>query len=258
MSDAKDADAAKTSAPVRYHRVLLKISGDALRGELPFGVSSDAVEAVASEAVEVASLGVQLAMVVGGGNMIRGAEVAHGTLRRATADYMGMLATIINALALQDAIEALGRETRVLTALRADQVAEPYIHLRALTHLERGRIIILAGGTGNPFFTTDTTAAVRATEIGAEVLLKGTKVDGVYDKDPAKHPDAKRFERLSYMDCLRRGLEVMDATAVTHCMGNDLPMIVFDLRRRGNIRRAVLGEPVGTLIAAEDHDADDA
>ena len=235
---------------VRYRRILLKISGDALRGELPFGISPDAIEAVASEAVEVASLGVEFAMVVGGGNIIRGAEIASETLQRSTADYMGMLATLINALALQDAIEALGRETRVMTALKSDQVAEPYIHRRALTHLKRGRIIILAGGTGNPFFTTDTTAAVRATEIGAEALLKATKVDGVYDKDPVKHADAKRFDRLTYMDCLRDNLKVMDATAITHCMGNQLPIVVFNLRTRGNIRRAVLGEPVGTLVAA--------
>lgn len=247
-------DVARDARPPRYRRVLLKISGDALRGGLPFGISADAIEAVASEAVEVAALGVQFAMVVGGGNIVRGAEIAHGTLQRSTADYMGMLATIINALALQDAIEALGRETRVMTALKADQVAEPYIHRRALTHLERGRIVILAGGTGNPFFTTDTTAAVRATEMGAEVLLKATKVDGVYDKDPVKHPDAKRLDRLTYMDCLRDNLRVMDATAITHCRENGLPIIVFDLRTKGNIRRAVLGEPIGTLVTSADSD----
>ncbi len=254
MSDA--ATAGDGPGDARYKRVLLKISGDALRGELPYGISSDAVETISSECAEVARMGVELALVVGGGNILRGAAAAGGTLQRATADYMGMLATMINALALQDAIEAIGQETRVMSALKAEEVAEPYIRRRAIHHLEKERVVIFAGGTGNPFFTTDTTAAVRATEIGAEVLLKGTKVDGVYDKDPAKHPDAKRFERLSYMDCLRRGLEVMDATAVTHCMGNSLPMIVFDLRRRGNIRRAVLGEPVGTLVAAEDHDGE--
>ena len=258
MSDEEHTDSVKKAGPVRYGRVLLKLSGDAMRGDLPFGVSSDAIETVAAEAVEVARLGVQLAMVVGGGNIIRGAELAGGTLSRATADYMGMLATIVNALALQDAIEALGHETRVMTALKADQVAEPYIHRRALTHLERGRIVILAGGTGNPFFTTDTTAAVRATEIGAEVLLKATKVDGVYDKDPVKHPGAKRFERLTYMDCLRDNLAVMDATAITHCMGNRLPIIVFNLRTEGNIQRAVLGESVGTLVAAAESDASEA
>ena len=252
MSDEANAQAAGGKAPLRYRRVLLKISGDALRGELQSGISPGAIDAVARQAAEVSGLGVELAMVVGGGNIVRGAEMAGGTLHRATADYMGMLATIINALALQDAIETFGRETRVMTALKADQIAEPYIHRRALTHLERGRIIILAGGTGNPLFTTDTTAAVRAAEIGAKVLLKGTKVDGVYDKDPEKHPDARRFERLTYMDCLRDKLKVMDATAITHCREYGLPIIVFDLRAEGNIRRAVLGESVGTLVSDED------
>jgi uridylate kinase len=235
---------------LKYRCVLLKISGDALKGELPFGISNEAIEAVAQECVEVVRLGIRLAMVVGGGNFVRGAQAAGGTLKRATADYMGMLATMMNALALQDAIEALGQETRVMSALKSEEVAEPYIRRRALRHLEQDRIVILAGGTGMPYFTTDTTAAVRATEIGAEVLLKATKVDGVYDKDPVKHPDAKRFEHLLYMDCITDRLRVMDATAITHCMENKLPVIVFNLRTSGNIRKAVLGEHVGTLVDA--------
>ncbi len=236
-------------AELRYKRVLLKLSGDALRGELPFGISSTAVESVASEAVDVARMGVELALVVGGGNFLRGAEAAGATLKRATADYMGMLATVINALALQDAIEAIGQETRLMSALKAEEVAEPYIRRRALRHLEKGRIVIFAGGTGDPFFTTDTTAALRAREIGADVLLKATKVDGVYDRDPVKDPSAKRYDRLTFMECIRDGLEVMDATAVTHCMGSSLPIIVFSMMEPGNIRRAVMGEPVGTLVA---------
>jgi uridylate kinase len=232
----------------RYKRVLLKISGDALRGDLPYGISSEAVETVAAECVDVVSMGVELGLVVGGGNILRGATAAGRTLQRATADYMGMLATVINALALQDAIEALDQETRVLSALKAEEVAEPYIRRRALRHLEKGLVVIFAGGTGNPFFTTDTTAAVRATEVGAEVLLKATKVDGVYDSDPVENPTAKKFEELTYMDCLNSSLGVMDATAITHCMGNGLPIIVFNLRKHGNIRRAILGEHVGTLV----------
>jgi uridylate kinase len=233
---------------LKYRRVLLKISGDALRAGLPSGISKDAVEAVAAECVEVVRLGVELAVVVGGGNIVRGAEAAGGTLKRATADYMGMLATMINALALQDAIEAHGQETRVMSALKSEEVAEPYIRRRALRHLEKGIIVILAGGTGNPYFTTDTTAAVRATEIDAEVLLKATKVDGVYDRDPERHSDARKFERLSYMDCITDRLRVMDATAITHCMENKLPIVVFNLREHGNVRKAVLGEEVGTLV----------
>jgi uridylate kinase len=247
-SSAEEGPAGGAARP-RYKRVLLKMSGDALRGELPFGISPDAIEAVAEESVEVSRTGVELAIVVGGGNIVRGAEAAGRTLKRATADYMGMLATMVNALALQDAIEALGQETRVMSALKAEEVAEPYIRRRALRHLEKGLIVILAGGTGNPYFTTDTTAAVRATEIAAEALLKATKVDGVYDRDPEVHPDARKFERLGYMDCIRKYLRVMDATAVTHCMENRLPIIVFSLNTRGNIRRAVAGEPVGTLVS---------
>lgn len=232
----------------KFKRVLLKISGDALRGDQPYGVSQAAVEAIASECVDVAKLGVELALVVGGGNIVRGADAASGTLKRATADYMGMLATMINSLALQDAIEALGQDTRVMSALKAEEVAEPYIRRKALSHLAKKRIVILAGGTGNPYFTTDTTAAVRAAEIGADVLLKATKVDGVYDRDPIRYRDAKRFEKLSYMDCIKGSLGVMDATAITYCMGTGVPIIVFSLKQKGNIRRVIMGEPVGTLV----------
>ncbi len=253
--DGPDAPAPAAPGP-RYKRVLLKISGDALRGELPYGISKDAIEAFAAECAEVARMGVKLAIVVGGGNILRGSTAAGGTLERATADYMGMLATMINALALQDAIEALGLETRVMSALKAEEVAEPYIRRRALRHLQVGRVAIFAGGTGNPFFTTDTTAAVRATEIGAAALLKATKVDGIYDRDPPSFPGARRFDRLSYMDFLNANLRVMDATAVTHCMGNNLPIIVFNLKQAGNIRRAVMGEPVGTLVCGEDERAE--
>lgn len=256
MSEAAPRGKARKGG--RYGRVLLKISGDALRGELPYGISSDAVETIASECAEVARMGVELALVVGGGNIVRGSAAAGGTLQRATADYMGMLATMINALALQDAIESLGLETRVMSALETKEVAEPYIRRRALRHLEKGLVAIFAGGTGNPFFTTDTTAAVRATEIGAEALLKATKVDGIYDRDPETHPEARRFDRVSYMDCLNASLRVMDATAVTHCMENRLPIIVFNLREKGNIRRAVLGEPVGTLVTFSESDEADA
>jgi uridylate kinase len=247
-------DSARTGEPgasgAGYSRVLLKISGDALRGELGFGISNAAIEAVAADCVEVAAMNVQLALVIGGGNFVRGADAAGGTLKRATADYMGMLATMMNALALQDAIEALGQETRVLSALKSEEVAEPYIRRRALRHLEKGRVVILAGGTGNPYFTTDTTAAVRATEMGAQVLLKATKVDGVFDRDPERHPAATKYDHLGYMDCITDRLRVMDATAITHCMENKLPIVVFNLRERGNVRKAVLGEPVGTRVDA--------
>ena len=251
MAEGEPGQADSPHGTPRYKRVLLKISGDALRGELPYGISSEAVETIADECVDVVRMGVELALVVGGGNILRGATAAGRTLQRATADYMGMLATMINALALQDAIEALGQETRVLSALKAEEVAEPYIRRRALRHLDKGLVVIFAGGTGNPFFTTDTTAAVRATEVAAEALLKATKVDGVYDADPVKQPDARRFEELTYMECLNSSLGVMDATAITHCMGNGLPIIVFSLRKHGNIRRVVLGERVGTLVHAE-------
>ncbi len=232
----------------RYERVLLKLSGEAFRGGRPEGIDIGATAALAEAVVEARAQGVEIAVVVGGGNIIRGAAMAGEHITRATADYMGMLATVINALAFQDAIENLGIETRVLSALTAEEVAEPYIRRRALRHLEKGRIVILAGGTGNPYQTTDTTAALRATEMGAEILLKATKVDGVYDKDPKKHPEAVRYERLSYMDAVARKLRVMDTTAITHCMENGIPIVVFNASPPANIVRAVAGENIGTLI----------
>jgi uridylate kinase len=232
-----------------YRRVLLKLSGEALGDpELGHGIARDAVESVARQVARVAGRGVQVAIVVGGGNILRGADFSKNGVHRASADYMGMLATVINALALSAAIEGQGVETRVQTALEIRQVAEPFVRRRAIAHLEKGRVVILAGGTGNPFFTTDTAAALRATELGCEVLLKATKVDGVYSADPVRHPEAERFERLAYMEVLQRGLRVMDSTAITLCMENDLPVVVFNLFEEGNIERVIEGEPLGTTI----------
>ena len=232
-----------------YRRVLLKLSGDvfAPRGE-PFGISGESTHGMAAQLQEVQAMGVEIAVVVGGGNIWRGRQ-APG-MDRAHADYMGMLATVMNALALQDALERLGVHTRVQTAIQMAQIAEPYIPRRAIRHLEKGRAVIFAAGMGVPFFSTDTTAAQRALEIKAEAILKGTKVDGVYDSDPKLNPNAVRFESLEYIEVLKRGLTVMDATAVSLCMENGLPIIVFDLRQEGNIKRAVLGERIGTLVHA--------
>ncbi len=232
----------------RHRRVLLKLSGEAFRGAKQEGIDVDATAELARAVTEAASQGIETAVVVGGGNFIRGAAMAGEHVSRATADYMGMLATVINALAFQDAIENLGVETRVMTALSAEEVAEPYIRRRALRHIEKGRIVILAGGTGNPYQTTDTTAALRAMEMGAEILLKATKVDGVYDKDPKTHSNAVRFEQLGYMDAINRKLRVMDATAITHCMENGIPIVVFSASPPSNIVRAARGERIGTLI----------
>jgi uridylate kinase len=230
-----------------YGRVLLKMSGEVFApAEAEFGVSGAAAHAVAVQLQEVQGLGVEIAVVVGGGNIWRGRQ-APG-MDRARADYIGMLATVMNALALQDSLENLGVHTRVQTAIQMAQVAEPYIPRRAIRHLEKGRVVIFAAGMGVPFFSTDTTAAQRALEIKAEAILKGTKVDGVYDADPHLKPDAVRFETLEYIEVLKRGLTVMDATAISLCMENRLPILVFDLRREGNIKRAVLGEPIGTLV----------
>jgi uridylate kinase len=231
-----------------FRRVLLKLSGEALQGDRGYGISPPVIESIAQEIREVHEMGVQIAIVIGGGNIFRGIAASAQGMDRASADYMGMLATVINALALQDAIEATGVATRVQTAIDMSQLAEPYIRRRAIRHLEKGRTIILAAGTGNPYFTTDTAAALRAMEIHAEVLLKATKVDGVYDADPATQPQAKRFERLSYAEALHRELKVMDATAFTLCRDNQLPILVFKLAEKGNIRRAVLGDTVGTLV----------
>jgi uridylate kinase len=232
-----------------FHRILLKLSGEALGGIAGGqGIDSDAVQLVARQIVRVAKSGVQVAVVVGGGNILRGGEFSRQGGQRATADYMGMLATVINALALCDALEAQGLPTRVMTAIEIRQVAEPFLRRVAISHLEKGRAVILAAGTGNPFFTTDTAAALRAAELSCEVLLKATKVDGVYSADPKRDPRAKRFEELSYMDVLKDGLRIMDGTAITLCMENRLPVVVFNLFEEGNLERVVRGDPLGTRI----------
>jgi uridylate kinase len=237
-----------------WKRVVVKLSGEAFSGEEPLGISPDVVYHIANEIVATVRSGVQVAAVVGGGNMFRGRALAASGIDRARADYMGMLGTVINCLALQDVLEKLGVETRVQTAITMGQVAEPYIPRRAIRHMEKGRVVIFGGGLGAPFFSTDTCAAQRALEIGAEAVLKGTQVDGVYDADPRTMPDAVRFHRLSYGEVLRRGLKFMDATAVSLCMDNGLPIVVFDLMEKGNVVRAVRGEKVGSLICrpAED------
>lgn len=221
-----------------------------LGGDSGKGLDTAQLESICSQVMEVAQLGVQTAVVIGGGNIMRGEKAAQqsGLLHRATADYMGMLATVINALALQDALESMGAETRVMSAIKAEEVCEPYIRRKALRHLELKRIVILAGGTGNPYFTTDTTAALRAMELKAEVLLKATKVAGVFDSDPVKNPDAKKYDRLSYMKVLQDRLNVMDTTAISLCMDNNLPILVFSLKEPGNIRRAVMKENIGTIV----------
>jgi uridylate kinase len=232
-----------------FHRILLKLSGEALMGSQGFGVDPEVASRVAGEVHEVHGMGVQLAIVVGGGNFIRGvAASAHG-IDRVVADNMGMLATIVNALALQDALEKCGSFTRVMTAIAVHEIAEPFIRRRAIRHLEKGRLVVFAAGTGNPYFSTDTAAALRAMEIKAEVILKATKVDGVYDADPTKVPGAKMFSQINYLDVLSRRLEVMDTTAISMCMDNSLPVIVFNLNVPGNLRRVVLGEKIGSLVA---------
>jgi uridylate kinase len=228
--------------------VLLKISGEALAGPAAYGIDPAVLGALAQEVKGVHALGCELALVIGGGNIFRGIAASTRGVDRATADYMGMLATVINALALQDALEKLGVPTRVLSAIEMQQVAEPYIRRRATRHLEKGRVVIFAAGTGNPFFTTDTAASLRAMEIGAEVIFKATKVDGVYDADPLKTPGATRFEELTYIDVLNRQLQVMDATAISLCMDNALPIMVFNMMQPGNVARAVCGARIGTLV----------
>jgi len=231
-----------------FGRILLKLSGEALLGEKTFGIDRTFTEYLAVEIKGVADLGVQVGVVVGGGNIFRGVSDAASGMDRVSADHMGMLATIINALALQDALEHEGVFTRVLSAIEMREVAEPFIRRRAMRHMEKGRVAIFAAGTGNPYFSTDTAAALRAMEIKADVILKGTKVDGIYDADPVKHPRAKRFDRLTYLEVLQKGLKVMDTTAISLCMDNHLPIVVYDLKRRGNLRRLVLGERIGTLV----------
>jgi uridylate kinase len=228
--------------------VVLKLSGEALQGDGE-SICPRIVSALAGEVKLAAGLGAQLAMVVGGGNIWRGGVASEAGMDRATADYMGMLATVINGLALQDALEKAGVQTRVMTSIDMRNVAEPFIRRRAMRHLEKGRVVIFVAGTGNPYFTTDTTAALRAAEIGASVLLKATKVDGIYDKDPKKHPGATKFERITYMDALHRRLRVMDAAAFSLCMENHIPIMVFDMFKKGNIRRAIIGQKVGTLMS---------
>jgi uridylate kinase len=234
----------------RFRRVLLKLSGEALMGERGYGIDPAIVSQIAGEIRELHQLGISLAVVVGGGNIFRGLAASAKGMDRTTADYAGMLATVMNALTLQDALEKLDVVTRVQSALTIKEVAEPYIRRRAMRHLEKNRVVIFAAGTGNPYFTTDTAAALRAAEVGAEVLLKATKVDGVYTADPVKDPTAVRFDELSYLDVLNKGLKVMDTTAISLCMDNEIPILVFNLHEQGNLRRAVLGEPVGTLVGA--------
>ena len=238
---------ASPPSPV-YKRILLKLSGEALIGRQSYGVDPEVTSRIAGDIAEIQALGVQTAIVIGGGNIFRGLAASTKGMDRATADYMGMLATVINALALQDALEHQGVLTRVATAIEMRAVAEPFIRRRAIRHLEKGRVVVFAAGTGNPYFTTDTAAALRAMEMKADVILKGTKVDGVYTADPVTHPEATKLERLSYLEVIERGLKVMDSTAVTLCMDNGLPIIVFDLGTPGNLRRVVLGEPVGSTV----------
>ena len=238
----------KESSQPKYRRILLKLSGEALGGESGVGIRPEAVQDMAEQIREVRDLGVQVVLVVGGGNIFRGQRGSERGIERATGDYMGMLATVINALALQDALEKLGVATRVQSAITMAQVAETFIRRRAVRHLEKGRVVIFGGGTGNPYFSTDTAAALRANEIGAEVILKATKVDGIYDSDPKKNRKAKRYSQITYLDALRQQLKVMDSTAFSLCMDNKMPIIVFDLFRPHNLKRVVMGEKVGTLV----------
>jgi len=236
-------------AEAKYDRILLKLNGEALAGQAGWGIDVATVESIAAQVQRVHGMEVQVAIVIGAGNIWRGVNGLKRGMERATADYMGMLATVINALALQDALERGGLATRTQTAIEMREVAEPYIRRRAIRHMEKGRVVICAAGTGNPYFTTDTAAALRAMEVDADILLKATKVDGVYDKDPMIHPDAKRFEHLTYIDALNMGVKVMDSAALSLCMDNDLPIIVFKLAARNSIERVVCGEPIGTLIS---------
>lgn len=236
---------------IRYKRILLKLSGEALMGEKGYGIDPDTVYYMAEEVKKTFDLGVEIAVVIGGGNIFRGVEAAEQGIERATADYMGMLATVINALAFQNALEKLGVNTRVQSAIDMRELAEPYIRRKAIRHLEKGRVVIFAAGTGNPYFTTDTAAALRAIEIGADVILKGTKVDGIYSSDPVRDPKAKKFETLTYMDVIRNSLKVMDSTAITLCMDNNLPIIVFNIKQRDNLKKIILGDKIGSIVLKE-------
>jgi len=237
--------------PAQYRRVLLKLSGEALMGDLDYGIEPKVIQRIAAEIATAQKTGVEIAIVIGGGNIFRGAGLARAGMDRVTGDYMGMLATVINSLALQDALEKIDVSTRVMSAIEMRQVAEPYIRRRAVRHIEKHRVVILAGGTGNPYFTTDTTASLRAMEIGAEVILKATKVQGVYDADPMKSRQAKMYSEMNHMELLRKGLKVMDATAVSLCMDNQLPIVVFNILEKGNIKRVICGEQIGTLVTME-------
>jgi uridylate kinase len=237
-------------API-YRRIVLKLSGESFQGSQGFGIDAETVHSIAREVKEVSDLGIQMAIIVGGGNIFRGTRQKSLSIDRATGDYMGMLATVINGLALQDALEKQGVVTRLLSAIDMAQVAEPFIRRRAMRHLEKGRVVIFAAGTGNPYFSTDTAAALRAMEIKAHVILKATRVDGIYDADPEKVPGAKMFERVTYLDVIQKGLAVMDSTAISLCMDNRMPIIVFNMNMPGNIRRAVMGEKVGSTVTAE-------
>lgn len=240
--------AARRPANLHYSRVLLKLSGEALMPKGGYGIDPDVLHGIAEEVKDVNALKCELAIVIGGGNIFRGVAGSARGMERASADYMGMLATVINGLALQDALERIGVMTRVMSAITMQQIAEPYIRRRATRHLEKGRVVIFAAGTGNPFFTTDTAASLRAVEISAQVILKATNVDGVYDADPKKNPNATKFRDLTYIEFLNRHLKVMDSTAISLCMDNALPIVVFDLSTRGNIKRAVTGESIGTMV----------
>jgi uridylate kinase len=239
-----------TPAPI-YKRIVLKLSGESFQGSQGFGIDAETVHSIAREVKEVNDLGIQMAIIVGGGNIFRGTRQKSLSIDRATGDYMGMLATVINGLALQDALEKQGVVTRLLSAIDMAQVAEPFIRRRAMRHLEKGRVVIFAAGTGNPYFSTDTAAALRAMEIKAHVILKATRVDGMYDADPEKVPGAKMFERVTYLDVIQKGLAVMDSTAISLCMDNRMPIIIFNMNTAGNIRRAVMGEKVGSTVTAE-------
>jgi uridylate kinase len=232
----------------RYKRILLKISGEVLTGEGSFGIDPAVLNQIAHEIKDVSRLGKEVAIVIGGGNIFRGMAASSKGMDRASADYMGMLATIMNGIALQDALEKIDVQTRVQTAIEMREIAEPYIRRRAIRHLEKGRVVIFAGGTGNPYFTTDTTASLRAMEIGADVILKATKVDGIYDADPLLNKKARKFEELTYLDVLKKQIKVMDATAISLCMDHRIPIIVFNLKQKGNIKRVILGEKIGTKV----------
>jgi len=251
MAVAQGSSVASASrANLHYQRILLKLSGESLQGPQGYGIHGDTVARLAGEIKAVYEMGVEIAVVVGGGNIFRGARQGGLGIERATGDYMGMLATVINSLALQDSLEKIGCLTRVMSAIEMHQVAEPFIRRRATRHLEKGRIVILAAGTGNPYFSTDTAAALRAVEIKAGAILKATRVDGIYDADPEKVPNAKRFDKIDYLEVIQRGLQVMDTTAISLCMDNKLPIVVFDMNKPGNVQRLVRGEPVGSVVCS--------